>query len=59
MSKYIVRGDADIIKRDGKWYFLNETWSAKIGPYKTRDEARIEFKKYINNRLFHHPTLLE
>jgi len=38
-----------IIKRDGQWYFLNETWSAKIGPYKTRDEARIEFKKYINN----------
>jgi len=32
--------------KDGKWYFWNDTWSLMIGPYKTRKEACIGFKKY-------------
>ncbi len=34
--------------RDGKWYFLNETRSDKIGPYDTEAECRKKLKEYIN-----------
>uniref|UniRef100_A0A6M3M1Y3 Uncharacterized protein n=1 Tax=viral metagenome TaxID=1070528 RepID=A0A6M3M1Y3_9ZZZZ len=32
---------------DGQWYFYNETWDGRYGPYPTPDEARAQMKGYI------------
>lgn len=35
---------------DGSWYFWDETWSSRIGPFLTEDRARNmleEYCKYI------------
>lgn len=36
---------------DGKWYWCDETWSEKYGPYDTREEAKIDCSEYCK-RLF-------
>jgi hypothetical protein len=36
---------------DGKWYFINETWSDEYGLYETREEADkmlTEYCRYLN-----------
>ena len=32
---------------DNKWYFWNEVWSDKHGPYKSKFEATSECSKYF------------
>ncbi len=34
--------------RDGKWYFWNETYSDKIGPYETNEECKRKSMEYID-----------
>jgi hypothetical protein len=34
-------------EEDGKWYFWNEVWSDKHGPYKSKFEATHECSKYF------------
>ena len=38
-------------EEDGKWYFWDETWSERHGPYNTEEEARAAIKDYIDNYL--------
>lgn len=32
---------------DGSWWFYNETWDGRYGPYPTPDEARTQLQSYI------------
>jgi len=34
--------------RDGKWYFWNETYSDKIGPYDTISECKRKSREYVD-----------
>jgi len=34
-------------EEDDKWYFWNEVWSDKYGPYKSKFEATSECSKYF------------
>ena len=34
-------------EEDDKWYFWNEVWSDKHGPYKSKFEATSECSKYF------------
>ena len=34
---------------DGKWYFWDETWSFKHGPFDTEEEAREELSRYAED----------
>ena len=36
---------------DGKWYFWNETWSDKYGPYESEEEAEEKLKEYCGRYL--------
>jgi len=31
----------------GQWYFWNETWSHRIGPYLTKESAYIGLNNYV------------
>lgn len=31
---------------DHKWYFWDETWADRVGPYDTEEDARIALKEY-------------
>ena len=33
-------------KEDGKWYFFDETWSDRFGPYLSEEEANKKLKEY-------------
>jgi hypothetical protein len=35
-------------EEDGKWYFWDETWADRHGPYDTEEIARAELKKYCD-----------
>jgi len=37
-----------IEEEDGKWYFWNEYWSEKYGPYKSKEEVTSECSKYFH-----------
>lgn len=32
---------------NGEWYFWNETWSERLGPYGTKEEANLALSSYI------------
>lgn len=32
-----------------KWYFWDETWSNKEGPYNSLEDAEVAFKEYADN----------
>lgn len=32
---------------DNGWYFWDETWSNKHGPYETEEQARARLKEYL------------
>ena len=34
--------------KEGKWYFWNETYSDKIGPYETNEECKRKSMEYID-----------
>jgi len=34
--------------RDGKWYFFDETWADRQGPYETEEEANEACAKYAD-----------
>jgi hypothetical protein len=34
--------------KDGKWYFYDETWADRYGPYDGEQEAREALKKYAD-----------
>lgn len=34
---------------EGKWYFWDEVWQDRIGPYETKDEAKDALKIYAEN----------
>lgn len=36
---------------DGFWYFWDETWSSKYGPYRTEDEANAAIVEYARTEL--------
>lgn len=35
-----------IHEEDGKWYFWDETWADRYGPYDTEEIARETLKRY-------------
>lgn len=43
---------------DGKWYFWDETWADRQGPYDTEDEARNKMQDYVEKVLGHGPTAM-
>ena len=38
-------------KRDGKWYWWDETWSEETGPYNTYVEAEVDCTRYCLEQL--------
>jgi len=36
---------------EGKWWFWDETWSDRVGPYDTEAEAKQKIKEYTENYL--------
>ena len=38
-------------EHNDKWYFWNETWSNRIGPYNTKTEATKALTKYCETEL--------
>jgi hypothetical protein len=44
----------EIFEEDGKWYFWNEVWSDKYGPYKSKEEATSECSKYLHSLCYGH-----
>ncbi len=34
-------------KSNGEWYFWDETWSKRLGPFHTEGKARIGLAKYV------------
>lgn len=36
---------------DNKWYFWDETWADKYGPFDTEEEARADLLKYCQDYL--------
>jgi len=42
----------DIVhQEDGKWYFWDETWADRHGPFETKEEADKELDKYVKEYL--------
>ncbi len=37
--------------KDGKWYFWDETWAFKHGPFDTEEEAQEALNKYALEQL--------
>ena len=37
-----------IHEENGKWYFWDETWAHRMGPYDSREKVEKEFKSYID-----------
>ena len=37
---------------DGKWYFWNDTWSERHGPYNSEEETLEKLDKYCVQYLF-------
>ena len=35
-------------EENGQWYFYDETWSDRLGPYESEKKARRKLKEYIN-----------
>ena len=47
MSEVIQPHNPDPVHEEGgKWYFWDETWSAREGPYDTEANARSELTAY-------------
>lgn len=40
-----------IHKERGKWYFYNETWTHRAGPFDTEQEATEKFEIYCKEHL--------
>lgn len=40
----------------GKWYFYDETWASRIGPYDKREQADEAFKTYAQSLNGSHRT---
>jgi len=38
-------------EENGKWYFWEETWAHRQGPFETREEAERQLDKYIHEVL--------
>lgn len=38
-------------KDDQKWYFWNEVWADRFGPYDSEDEAREKVREYVEKFL--------
>ena len=35
-------------KHEGSWWFWDEAWSERMGPYDSEDEARKAMNKYVD-----------
>lgn len=42
-----------VFEEDGKWYFWNEVWVDKYGPYDSEKEARDDLDRYCREVLGH------
>ena len=40
-----------IHQHNGKWYFFDETWTNRVGPYTTKEDAKVALKNYVENVL--------
>ena len=40
-----------IHEENGKWYFWDETWANKCGPYDSEEDAQIALDKYCRIEL--------
>jgi len=38
-------------EQDGKWYFFDECWAEREGPYETEEECREALNKYCKDVL--------
>ena len=36
-----------VFEKDGKWFFYDETWAGKHGPFSTELQARSELNLYV------------
>lgn len=36
---------------DGKWYFWDETWASKVGPFETEEEVKKALAEYVERIL--------
>lgn len=42
----------EIVHKDGdKWYFWNEIWSDRFGPFDSKEEAEYKLKEYAKTNL--------
>lgn len=51
LAKELARDDyydKAIFAENGEWYFWDETWTQKHGPFQSEDEAVETLKKYSN-----------
>ncbi len=35
-------------EEEGKWWFYDETWADRLGPFDTEEEARIAISEYAD-----------
>jgi hypothetical protein len=42
-----IKSQNPIHEEEGKWYFWDETWADRYGPYTSETECRQELDKYI------------
>lgn len=51
----IVRREGECLnpihQENGRWYFWDETWSDRCGPYDTEEKCREELERYCNEAL--------
>lgn len=47
-KKWEPKNDPVYKDRDNLWYFWDETWSGKFGPYSTEEVARERMEEYCN-----------
>ena len=36
-----------VFKENNEWFFWDESWSNRIGPFKSKGKAEEELKKYV------------
>jgi len=51
LEKFNDRVGDPVCQFEGKWYFYDETWSDRSGPFDTEQEAREELDRYCKECL--------
>ena len=42
-----IHSHSAVHEENGKWYFWDETWADRYGPYDSEEEAKEKFDTYV------------